>query len=640
MAENTDGVPADIKGERVEQLVANINAKCDALQRHLMQSSQSQSTLWNALTLGSAAFEGRSSVPLISPSANGVPSVPTTHLSLVTASNRPRGPTYWQERELYVAASELCHYLNGGVNYRTMCMQYQSILEPLLKMLREDIQLARHTDFLPGGTLDRAHAIFSQLLNESKELLVENGVIPRSEVRLAGKVENKDHGKAGETSNHEYTLPVALTCTESYNTDSSTQNRSSERHSSGRGNSGRQHESRVTISAPTEGSDQEKPYSPLPLYNSASKCASEDIYDVQTPHVLPTEECTGNRFQANSSARPGSEEALRAESSPRNRSRYHCMEELYNELYLHDGMNMLIEMMRVVFLKEYNNADSKTVDEAFSKFRENVDNDLLPHIQSYDALVSPTKVQPLLRSAYVLNCLQRYIQPNERLLAILQHIDSERDATSLFLVNMSLRDTDMKPFVALLPRLSHLRYLDLSHNDIHDAGVRELCSALEGHPSLELLDLSDNPLTDAAGAELIQLAATTTHLKAVGQQGIAFSHHIREALGSQLQKNRSACGTSFTPNHILNGVGVGGSNQNELWKRSLTRRLAPLALVDESQPAQTLKPSPGEVLQAQGMSSLVSRSLGMMRRVRLPYLTATRGGQANRGKRVTDSSPR
>ncbi|RNF04503.1 hypothetical protein TraAM80_05095 [Trypanosoma rangeli] len=635
MAENTDSAFTDIKLERLEQLVTNINAKYGALQRQLMQSSQSQSTLWHALTLGSAAFEGKSSVPLASLSANGLLSVPTVHLSSKTTSNSPHRSSYSHERELCIAASELFQYLNGGINYRVMCMQYQTMIELLLKMLREDIQLVRQTDILPGGTLDRAHTVLSELIQESKELIIKNGVIPRSELQRMENVASKSQGKEGEATSQENTLPVAFTSNDAYNINSSTQSRS-ERQSIGRGH-GSKHESHVTISAPTVGSDQEKPFFPLPFYTSESKFESEDIYDVETPRTSRTEEDAVNKFQASWIARPESDEALKADSNPRNRSRYHYMEELYNKLYLDEGMHMLVEMMQLVFLKEYIHADSKTGDEAFAKFKEDIDNELLPYIQSYDALVSP-KMQPLLRSTYVLNCLQHHIQSNEELLKILQRIDSERDTSSVALAKMDLCDADMRPFIALLPRLSCLRSLDLSHNNIHDAGVHELCSVLEGHPSLELLDLSDNPLTDTAGAELIQLATTTTNLKVVGQQGIGFSEHTREALGSQLQKNRIACGTSFMPNQLLSGVG--GFKHNELWKRTLKRRLAPLGLRGGTQPLPALMSTPSCVLSSQGTNTVVSCSVGMLRSVRLPYLTAMRGGPASGGKRVSSSSPR
>ncbi|ESL10377.1 hypothetical protein TRSC58_01892 [Trypanosoma rangeli SC58] len=635
MAENTDIAFTDLRLERVEQLVANINAKFGALQRQLMQSSQSQSTLWHALTLGSAAFEGKSSAPLTSLSANGLLSVPTIHLSSKTTSNSPHRSSYTYERELCIAASELFQYLNGGINYRVMCMQYQTMIELLLKMLREDIQLARHADILPGGTLSRAHAVLSELIRESKELLVENGVIPRCELQRMGNVASRSQSKEGEVSSQENILPVALTCNDVHNTNSSTQSRS-ERQIIGKGH-GSKPDSHVIVGAPTAGSDQETPFFPLPFHAFESKFGSEAIYDVETPRNSRTDEDTLNKFQSSWIARSESDEALKVDGDLRSRSRYHCMEELYNKLYLDEGMNMLVEMMQLVFLKEYKHTDSKSGNEAFAKFKENIDNELLPHIRSYDALVSP-KTQPLLRSTYILNCLHHHIQSNKQLLKSLQRIDSERDASSVALVNMNLCDTDMKPFIALLPRLSCLRSLDLSHNNIHDDGVRELCSALEGHPSLELLDLSDNPLTDTAGAELIHLATTTTNLKAVGQQGIGFSQHTREALGSQLRKNRIACGTSFMSNQILSGVG--GFKHNELWKRTLKRCLAPLALGGGSQPLPVLKPTPSCVSPSQGTDAVISCSVGMLRRVRLPYLTARRGGQANDGKRVSSSSPR
>ncbi|KAF5222634.1 hypothetical protein ECC02_004211 [Trypanosoma cruzi] len=643
MLEPPQTAHAEVNLEKLEQLVANINTKYAALQRQALHSSNSHATFFNGLTAEYVNSEMKMSFQSGSPSENGHASVPVDPLPPLTPFCRSHWPTYWNERELHVAASELCQCLNGGVNYRAMCIQYQTIFELLLTMLREDIRLVRGMEFLPSGTLERSYKVLSDLVNESRQLLTQYGLIPGSSIRVMEEVENKSSSEVGEMPNPDYALPVALACSDSYNNSTNNNNfihqiRSSEKSGYGRGH-GTKHETRVTISDPLEDSLRETAYTPLHLCSSPGKAVADDSYDVDTPMLPVEEENAAPESQGVQGAKFGGYYGgARTNLDPVNQSRYQLMEEIYKELYLNEGMEMLVAMARMVFLKEYHNVVARSRDEAFLTFRKHLDEHLLPCIQSYEALVFPPAMQSSLRSEYVVNCLQQRIRPNERLLDVLSRVGPERDLSSMALASMKLNDVDMKPFVLVLPRLCFLRFLDISHNDIHDDGVRELCSVLERHPSLEVLDLSDNPFTDIGGTALLQLAATTTQLKAVGQQGVAFSAHIREAICRQLQKNRSACDSALAPAHISHLSSI--SNTHEPCKPAFTGRLAPLTSLDGTRCVPARRRSNLGVIPGPGTDSMVSRSLGMLRRVRLPYLTAMRGGHSTGRIRESNSSPR
>ncbi|EKF37611.1 hypothetical protein MOQ_002194, partial [Trypanosoma cruzi marinkellei] len=648
MLEPCHSAHTEINLEKLEQLVANINTKYAALQRQALHSPNSHATFFNGLMTDYVNSDLKLSLQSCSPSENGHASVPVDPLPPLTPFCRPHWPTYWNERELHVAASELCQCLNGGVNYRAMCIQYQTIFELLLTMLKEDIRLVREMEFIPSGTLEKSYKVLSELVNESRQLLAECGLIPVSSIRVMEEVENKSSTEAVEMPNPEYALPIALACSDSNNkiTNNNNNNNNNFIHQSrsvdkggyGRGH-GTKHETRVTISDPLEDSLKETAYTPLHLYSSPGKAVADDSYDVDTPK-LPVEEenAVPETLGIQGAKSGGYYGGVKTNMDLVNQSRYQSMEELYKELYLNEGMDMLVAMARMVFLKEYHNGVAKSRDEAFLTFRKHLDEHLLPCIQSYEALVCSPAMQTSLRSEYVVNCLQQRIRPNERLLDVLSRVGPEHDLSSMALASMNLNDNDMKPFVLLLPRLCFLRFLDISHNEIHDDGVRELCSVLECHPSLEVLDLSDNPFTDIGGTALLQLATTTTQLKAVGQQGVAFSAHIRKAISHQLQKNRSACDSAPAPTHISHLSSI--SNTHEPCNPVFTGRLAPLTSLDASRCVPAKRRSNLGVLPSPGTDSMVSRSLGMLRQVRLPYLTAMRGSQTIGGTRETNSSPR
>ncbi|KAG5484051.1 hypothetical protein LSCM1_05905 [Leishmania martiniquensis] len=100
-----------------------------------------------------------------------------------TVASRARPAPYWEERELYIVAEDLCCCLNGGVNYRGLCEQYQRALEVVLTLVREDVQLCMSGDLelVPASMVTSFLAKIKGLLKESKRMLDEAGVnvLPR-----------------------------------------------------------------------------------------------------------------------------------------------------------------------------------------------------------------------------------------------------------------------------------------------------------------------------------------------------------------------------------------------------------------------------------------------------------------------------
>ncbi|KAG5509982.1 hypothetical protein GH5_07830 [Leishmania sp. Ghana 2012 LV757] len=102
---------------------------------------------------------------------------------------RPRPAPYWEERELYIVAEDLCCCLNGGINYRLLCEQYQRALEVVLTLVREDVRMCMSGDLelVPGGMTKSFLTTLKSLLRESKRMLDEAGVnVPH---RLANMIE-------------------------------------------------------------------------------------------------------------------------------------------------------------------------------------------------------------------------------------------------------------------------------------------------------------------------------------------------------------------------------------------------------------------------------------------------------------------
>ncbi|CAG9571035.1 conserved hypothetical protein [Leishmania major strain Friedlin] len=91
---------------------------------------------------------------------------------------RAQPAPYWEERELYIVAEGLCCCLNGGINYRLLCEQYQRALEVLLTLVREDLRLcvSSEMELVPGGMAKSFLAKFKALLQESRRMLGEAGV--------------------------------------------------------------------------------------------------------------------------------------------------------------------------------------------------------------------------------------------------------------------------------------------------------------------------------------------------------------------------------------------------------------------------------------------------------------------------------
>ncbi|KAG5509574.1 hypothetical protein JKF63_06279 [Porcisia hertigi] len=107
---------------------------------------------------------------------------------------RARPTPYWEERELYIAAEDLCRCLNGGINYRLLCERYRRALEVLLALVSEDVQLCKSSDMelVPGGMTRLFLGKLKELLKESKRLL--EGASVNVPARLATIIERLPGG--------------------------------------------------------------------------------------------------------------------------------------------------------------------------------------------------------------------------------------------------------------------------------------------------------------------------------------------------------------------------------------------------------------------------------------------------------------
>ncbi|KEG13622.1 hypothetical protein DQ04_00891050 [Trypanosoma grayi] len=612
--------------ERIEQLVNNVNVKFSALQRQIAHSPRNLS--FNLPDSGAESLPSgaRSPVPCGREGSMSAPGLTNSPLP-PPSGYRPHWPTYWGERELYVAASELCQHLNGGIDYRSVCVQYQQTMELLLTLLREDIEMARAVDVVPAGTLEKAYTVFSGLFKEAKVLLA------------AG--DNNAWSKAQSSLEQEYALPATLPASNGVHCESVCQShvdnasnnnnsnapRGSERCPSSVSNSGighgNRHGARVKITI-ENAEDKGEVYAPLRLNNCPGRSVNEDSYDVPSPQreeavTLMVPLCTPVKSDADG----GFTKSITSNS----KSRQQSLEDVYNEMYLYEGMDMLAATMRLVFLKEFDRGEKASGEEAFPLFRQEVERQLLSTLESYEAFQAHTREQSALRCEYVVNCLQNHTRPNERLMDFLGDVSSDSDATQLSLMATQLDNSGIKPFAPLLPRLRRLRFLDISYNKVDDDGVRELCAALANHPSLEVLDISGNVLSDTSGNALRHLAASARQLKAIGQQGIAFSPLVREALGRQLEENRGACETPWSPSHIFHGVA--DLHRGENVRRSAGLRLPALTTTGGRRALSATPSAVSDVSLRNTYTSVVPRSVGMLQRVRLPYLTAMRRSASN-----------
>ncbi|KPI89701.1 hypothetical protein ABL78_1194 [Leptomonas seymouri] len=95
--------------------------------------------------------------------------------SIVAAHAHPA--PYWEERELYIVAEDLCCYLNGGINYRLLCEQYQRALEVMLRLVKDSVAVCASgaVEFLPSGTT-KALGKLQTLMKESLTMLEEAGI--------------------------------------------------------------------------------------------------------------------------------------------------------------------------------------------------------------------------------------------------------------------------------------------------------------------------------------------------------------------------------------------------------------------------------------------------------------------------------
>lgn len=190
VADMGDGDPTAPGRDPLETIVATLNERLARYQKRLAVSSAAPNSSLTfavsspvnlvAATTAGSGDDQRHTQALMGASVFSAPDDEVVHLMDKGSpiAIQAHGPLYWEERSLFVSAEELCCHLNGGVNYRIICQQYQVVLDALLTMLQADVALCRNVEVLPAGTTASIMDRVCNLVKESKQLLQECGVMP------------------------------------------------------------------------------------------------------------------------------------------------------------------------------------------------------------------------------------------------------------------------------------------------------------------------------------------------------------------------------------------------------------------------------------------------------------------------------
>ncbi|CCW66798.1 unnamed protein product [Phytomonas sp. Hart1] len=232
---------------------------------------------------------------------------------------------------------------------------------------------------------------------------------------------------------------------------------------------------------------------------------------------------------------------------------------LYRAYYRQSGAQLLQDALALVFGHDYDGADPANrlaLHNNFARFKASVGAALARGMRSYDDFARLSARPAPLRSAYLAGCLAQHVKPKPRVLDALQD-RADRAITTLALSRIHLQDRGLGALLGILPRLSHLRELEMSGNLLGDPAVQMLVPALRFHPTLEAIDLSHNPFTDASLEDLLGLVRTIPNLRRLHLDVCQLSREGRQMVEAELTRPRSHCpseGTLSCPSDELKGL--------------------------------------------------------------------------------------
>ncbi|CCD13249.1 unnamed protein product, partial [Trypanosoma congolense IL3000] len=174
--------------DRIELLIADINAKFSSLHDQIKPNEQPIVMHDETLAQGqSSAAEFVKSVKLFD--LSGQESTTSTlldgssgrrcHRHQCTSSLFSPSTTGKRcaERDLFIAANNLCTYLNGGIDYRHLCLKYQRMFEMLIDLIKEDVNMLRSVDPFSAGSIEEVIKTLRGIYLETRSLLEQHGIV-------------------------------------------------------------------------------------------------------------------------------------------------------------------------------------------------------------------------------------------------------------------------------------------------------------------------------------------------------------------------------------------------------------------------------------------------------------------------------
>ncbi|EAN79359.1 hypothetical protein, conserved [Trypanosoma brucei brucei TREU927] len=475
------------------------------------------------------------------------------------------------ERNLFFAANDLCMFLNGGVDYRSICLKYQETLEVLLGLIRDDIGMLHSVSIFTPDMVSDAVKTLRNLYTEAKILLEQHGLVSG-----AHSPERRASTSPGRSPDHTATqvdrIGSQVMGQNNNGLDSgngSAQSRSgAEAHAHAMYANGGGHSPRpaalvegiLSTSSnkhriPSRHTDTER-YSPLHFCSSKLKPQTTKVTPTEGP-AAPDEVDITQGIHGSSTKEPkiSNEEAFGPHPREcRNNARRLAVQEVYEKIFHNDGTDMLRDVMCLIAEKEYGfTAPELKKYDVCSQLASRLLHCYATASQQRDQVPNSVTSGPTLPFDYIENCFHCNVEPNDQVLNTLSCIAVGKRTLKIVLANMHITDDDLRPLVPLLSKFDQMITLDISNNRFGDNGAQLLCKSMLAHPALKELNISGNFVTDASADALLQLAASATQLMVVRKQGTNLSPGVCEELERALRRGqgcRSAQRSLGSASHV------------------------------------------------------------------------------------------
>ncbi|CCW61855.1 unnamed protein product [Phytomonas sp. EM1] len=224
------------------------------------------------------------------------------------------------------------------------------------------------------------------------------------------------------------------------------------------------------------------------------------------------------------------------------RDHFFRLQMLYGESYRNNGMQLLLDTLSLIFGHEYDKSQTRdrlALKNDFCRFKADLLACFTRTMKSYDSFASITARPSSLRSMYLTCCLSQHVKPQPRVLEALNEC-GDRELTKLLLPRVPLMDRGMGAVAGLLPRMTRLRHLDLSCNQLSNGSVQLLSHALRYHPTLEVVNLSQNFFTDACLEDLLVIVQSIPHLRTLELSACQLSREGKQMVESELVRLKTS----------------------------------------------------------------------------------------------------